>query len=333
MTDAFIASESEEDEAKSSASYSERDDSGSGSGDESRSVDSASESRSNSEEEPDLRRAAQIERGKKRKAPADDGTREAKRAKLATEEKEDEDDSVASGAVTLAVTQGHSRIIIHPYANTVMKLIHLVPPAPVSFAFTASGLHPGGQSVTCVLGPAAVRSVNSNAKSTTSLPCLTPIRLAHPGHGFIAGHLLNSQFGGTNTIENMTALTSSANGSQKSFDNHIVNAVLHLKSVYEELNDVGIDVMPLGYGIHISLVMDAAKWGAATPDNCISTGMTCTAMVVHIPNVDNLITVVYPPGHGLPAMWKSTRARILQLMQSVQNEVQTANKTPYINNT
>ena len=328
MSRPFIASDSEETEG--SASF---EDDSSMQDDDSVSDDLSSGSGSNSEEEPELRDAARAEKEKKRKNTDDDSTREKKRAKVAAEEKEDEADSVKSGAVTVADTQGRSRVPIPNPATTVLKLVHLSAPAYTSFAPTATGWDPGGQSVVCVLGPAAWRSVNSDAKSAASLPCLAPIRISHPGRGFIAGHLLNAQFGGPNSLENMTALTSSANGQQKSFDNHIVNACGLLHKVYLELNNVGIDVMVLGYGIQLNIDMHPNRWPGAAPNDCISIRMTCTALVVSEPDIDTLMATVYPGGKGLPDLWISTRKTILTLVQGVQDEVATANLASTVTNT
>lgn len=299
--------------------------------DESVQDDSDSDSGSNPEEEPEFKDHARQLKAQKRK-PADDGDRERKRAKLAAEEQEDEDAANAEAQDTLADTQGRGRVVIKPVGTTVMKLVHLVAPAYTTFPLTPGGLDPGGQSVTCVLGPAAWRSTNSNAQSTTSLPCLTQVKAALPGYLFYAGHLLNAQFGGPGTSNNLTALTSGANTAHKAFDNHIVNALGYLLAAYTELNNVGVDVMPLGYGIQLTITVNPARWPPTTPHACVSTGLTCTALVVNPPNVDNLVAAVYPTGQGLPAFWTATRAGILQLIQSVQDEVNDANLHPNVNN-
>ncbi|MGM1058947.1 hypothetical protein [Saccharothrix sp. Mg75] len=326
MTDPY-GNNDDEDEA-SSASFDR-----SSSEDDSVPISSDSDDGTNSEEEPQFQEAARRIRAQKRKNSDDDSARQVKRAKKAAEEQEDEAAANTEAQSTLADTQGRGRVVIKPAATTVMTLVHLVPPAYTPFALTPANLHPGGQSVTCTLGPAAWRSTNSNAQSTTSLPCLVQIKAAHPLRTFYAGHLLNAQFGGPSTSTNITALTSGANTAQKAFDNHIVNALGHLQAVYTALNDVGVDVLLLGYGIQLTIVMSPVKWAGLSPNDCISTGMTCTALVVNPPNVDALVGAVYPTGQGLPAYWNITRQGILDGIQAVQDEVTTANLNSNINNT
>jgi hypothetical protein len=223
-------------------------------------------------------------------------------------------------------------MIVNRTSITVQKIVYLVPPVYTNFALTASGLDPGGQSVTCILGPAAWRSTNSNAQSNASLPCLTQIKLALPGHIFYAGHLLNAQFGGPGTSNNLTALTSHANTMQKGFDNAIVDALGHLNDVYTALNDVGVNVTLIGYGIQLTITVNPARWPVATPHECVSTGLVCTALVVNPPHVDNLVAAAHPTGQGLPPNWTRTRQSILSNIQAVQNKVNDANLHSNVNN-
>lgn len=293
--------------------------------------DSESEDGANSEEE-DVYKAEAARLAAKRPRQTDE-QRQAKRRKVQKQEQRDEKDSKKTGQQISSTTASAFRVLIPNPATTVDTIIFISHPQYTTFPKTASGLEPGGSSMTCILGPAAVLSTNSNAQSTASLPCLQYIVPAHQNHSWYAGHLLNAQFRGPSTTNNMTALTGSANHQQTGFDNHIVNAVGHLKAVYTKLNNVGVDIMSLGYGIHLNIVVNVAKWGTNSPDDCISTGLTCTATVVTPPNVDALVGAIYPNAASLPAFWNLTRQEILDLIDMVQAEVNTANSNGNVTNT
>src|SRR2546430_13496957 len=281
--------------------------------------ESDSESGSNSEEEVVYKKAARQLRAKRK--PISQGEREKKRARQEYEEARDEKPTKVTGKKIAATTAGVNRLIIPNPDTTVMTIGYIFAPVHTVFGLTPSGLDPGGQSVTCILGPAALQSKNSNAQSATSLPCLTNVRAAYPWQTFYPGHLLNTQFGGPGDSTNVTVLTASANGQHKRFDNNIVAALGHLKDAYIALNNAGINVLTLGYGLHITLTVSPARWPGPPPNDCISTGLTCTAAVVNPPDVDTLIAAIYPAGQGLPDYWAQTRPTILDLIQAVQDKV------------
>lgn len=189
----------------------------------------------------------------------------------------------------------------------------------------------GGRKVTVVLGPAGVFSKNSNARSTGSLAALGPVRSTYDGD-FVAGHLLNADFGGVGTQENITVLTDSANTSMNTFDNRIRQAVNALKHAYVGMNNLGIDVHDLTYGIEVEITVGNDTWDDDHPGDLIANEVTCTASVQDEPDVDNLLDDVYPDGRGKPPRFDSAVAEIKKQLQAAGSAVDQANDAGEINN-
>jgi hypothetical protein len=194
------------------------------------------------------------------------------------------------------------------------------------------GFARGGRKATVILGPAGVFSKNSNARSTGSLPALGPVRATYQGD-FVAGHLLNADFGGVGTQENITVLTDSANGSMNTFDNRIRQAVNALKHAYVGMNNLGIEVDDLTYGIEVEITVGNDTWDDDHPGDLIANEVTCTASVHDEPDVDDLLEDVYPDGRGKPPRFDSAVADIKKHMQAAESAVDQANNAGDIDNT
>lgn len=166
----------------------------------------------------------------------------------------------------------------------------------------------GGKHSSAILGPGCLRSENSDADP--DLPsAMKRAKLEYPDEVFVAGHLLNSALGGHGTDpRNITILTSSGNSSHKGFDNPIKTAVTELKKAYVAMNNLGIDVSKLKYGIKVDIEVDDIWWGDDFPDNCISTGLSCTAGVSKEPDVEALLDAAFPDEDDRRTGWRSNLA-------------------------
>lgn len=118
----------------------------------------------------------------------------------------------------------------------------------------------GGASVTVVLGPFAWRSRGDSADP--NLPsAIKEAGKEYTNENFIAGHLLNGEFGGPGKDwRNLTILTSSSNGKNKRFDEPLKRAVAELKKLYSALHadaSVGVDDLTgVGIGIQLTVTVD-----------------------------------------------------------------------------
>jgi hypothetical protein len=166
----------------------------------------------------------------------------------------------------------------------------------------------GGKHSSAILGPGCLRSENSDADP--NLPsAMKHAKTEYPDEDFVAGHLLNSALGGNGKdARNITILTSSGNSSHKGFDNPIKTAVAELKKAYVAMNNLGIDVSKLKYGIRVDIEIDEDCWGDHYPDNCISAGLTCTAGVSKEPDVEALLNAKFPDEDDRRTGWRSNLA-------------------------
>ncbi|MCX2950878.1 hypothetical protein [Lentzea sp. NEAU-D7] len=246
---------------------------------------------------------------------------------------EDERLAAEEAAATLADTSGRSRVVI-PNPLFISQMKYLAGPAYLQFTDNAGRpTGRGGRHSTATLGPGAVVNINSNAQSTASLPALGVIRAKYPDRAFKAGHLLNAMFGGSAGQENITALTSNANGQQNTFDNRVKTAVEMVKKVYEGLNGLAVDVRALGYGIGVTVTVSDATWGPGTPDDLIATSMNCHAVVVGAPDVDLLFARKYPTAQGRPDRSQTVLKDLKKLVAGVAGLVVQANAAGAIVNT
>lgn len=135
----------------------------------------------------------------------------------------------------------------------------------------------GGVHSQAILGPEAFTGAGTDANS--NLPsAIKDARNSYSQTKFIAGHLLNADFGGDGKdAKNLTILTSQANSNHKNFDNPLKQAGAELKKAYEALWNDGIDISKVQIGIEVSVKTGSATWGSAYPDNCIFTELQCSA--------------------------------------------------------
>jgi hypothetical protein len=176
-----------------------------------------------------------------------------------------------------------------PFLDSVKNLVYIVAPDYEE----ADDPRAGGKSSSVTLGPSGYISRNSD--SVAHLPrAIVKARERH-GIAFVAGHLLNAEFGGDGTDPlNLTILTPAANGAHKAFDTPVKNAVGALRHVYEAIFAMGIDVRSLTYGIAITVATTGDPWGDDFPDSCITSELTCSAQLVNVPDVAQLLADRYP---------------------------------------
>jgi hypothetical protein len=71
--------------------------------------------------------------------------------------------------------------------------------------------------------------------NSTSLQPLMGLLNGNSPKSWVAGHLLNAEFGGSgNAVENLTPLTSAANNAHKTFENHIKRMLLLCKGLDDQ---------------------------------------------------------------------------------------------------
>jgi hypothetical protein len=175
----------------------------------------------------------------------------------------------------------------------------------------------GGIRSTAILGPGALRSEDSDANPNKPA-AIKAVRKAYPGRSFYAGHLLNSQFGGHgDDAKNLTVLTGTGNGSQKTFDNRVKSAVEALKKAYIEINRLGFPVKDLTYGIRVVAAVSGTWWGDEYPDSCVADGLVCTAEVANEPDLDELLDTAYPDHDIRVTGWQAIKAEAEQQMAIV----------------
>ncbi|MGW0708012.1 eCIS core domain-containing protein [Streptomyces sp. NPDC002643] len=139
----------------------------------------------------------------------------------------------------------------------------------------------GGTRSHAVLGPNGYSSRGTDADSTLP-PAIVQARRDY-GIRFIAGHLLNSDFGGSGTdSKNLTILTPGANSRMKGFDDPVKVAAETLRKVYVGLSRLYCPVDLLAYGIEIEVSTSGPEyvWDDSYPGNCISQFVHCRAGVI-----------------------------------------------------
>jgi hypothetical protein len=125
-----------------------------------------------------------------------------------------------------------------------------------------NNLRTGGTYMKAVLGPdqatnsmSSSRRIGSPTKSLNSLHPLIPELNKYQNNGWIAGHLLNAELGGSGTEdENLTPLTTAANGAHKFYEKHIKNML----ELCHRLDTLGKDAKddPLHwYGVHYEVTV------------------------------------------------------------------------------
>lgn len=192
-------------------------------------------------------------------------------------------------------------------------LVYIVEPVYVAAADDRAG----GMHSSAVLGPGAYHSRNSDSVAT--LPeAIVPARKAYPDRTFVAGHLLNAEFGGDGADpENLTILSSAGNSAHKNYDNRVKDAIGQLMKAYQEMNQLTIDVLGLRYGIRVDIAVDDSWWDDDYPGSCISTGLTCTAAPVAEPDPEALLLAKHPDQDRWDGNWPG----VLQRAQAAIAEV------------
>jgi hypothetical protein len=157
------------------------------------------------------------------------------------------------------------------------------------------GGYKGCQQVTMILGPKQQFGQTGTNSSGAYPLAIGDAENDYPNQTFVSGHVLNADFGGPDAAKNMTILTSSANGQQKTFDTNVKNARNALYNVYMDLASLDpIDddfLEDIEYGIALDIQVDDAhgEWDANYPGNCISNWMDLDATVVNELRVTNAI--------------------------------------------
>lgn len=192
----------------------------------------------------------------------------------------------------------------------------------------------GGRRSTAILGPGGVLSVNSKA-DRSALPHIDDAEQDY-GRSFKAGHLLNACFGGSNTNPaNLTALTSSANTSHKSFDENVKRAGAALVKAYEAMMRMGLDVDAVEYGISVEVSTDGWWTDDATdPGYYVCDKLLCAADVVNVPDLTALeadLDDTHGVGNRLDGHPKFVR-ELQAAIASVQRMVDAANAAHTIPN-
>jgi hypothetical protein len=147
----------------------------------------------------------------------------------------------------------------------------------------------GGKSATAILG--AGDAYDSAASRTdSSLPsAIVAARARYPDQNFKAGHLLNEIFGGDGkNPANLTILSAVGNANHKAFDDPLKTAVEQLNKAYVSLAKLGANIKEMKYGIKVEIKINGTPWGPAYPENCIWTGLVCSAAVSGEPALDGL---------------------------------------------
>ncbi|WP_141316484.1 hypothetical protein [Streptomyces spinoverrucosus] len=139
----------------------------------------------------------------------------------------------------------------------------------------------GGRHSSAILGPGA--GLGKGSDSVGDKPqAIQAIKKKYPGTTFISGHLLNADFGGDGKDhKNLTVLTSTGNANHKKFDEPIKKALMQLRTAYQAMNELGIDVKAIRYGIKVDIEVTGKEWGDTYPNNCIFKSLTCKAKVVN----------------------------------------------------
>ncbi len=147
-----------------------------------------------------------------------------------------------------------------------------------------TGGYKGCQRVTITLGPKQ-EFLQTGSDSSASYPhALANAKTSYPARTLVSGHVLNANFGGPDDPSNMTILTSSANSSQRLFDNNVGYARSTLYNIYRDIASCD-PINPafftaIGYGIAVEIQVTGAAWTLGYPGNCISSQLTLSANVV-----------------------------------------------------
>ncbi|HEX5406130.1 MAG TPA: hypothetical protein VFX16_27965 [Pseudonocardiaceae bacterium] len=228
-------------------------------------------------------------------------------------------DSSSEEEPDAALIQPGLRIIVGSVGD-IDRIDYIAGGAPNYTAAVRAGA--GGRLSTAILGPGGYVSRNSDA-DRAALPAIVNAEAAYPAHTFKAGHLLNAEFGGAgDDSDNLTILSTGANSRMRAFDNAIKDAVtLTLKTAYRAINNMGIDVTNLGYGIQVTITTAAGFWSnnVAQAGYLISNGVTCVAAIVGEPvpaNLEAALTATYQ------AARVNTHAALMLTLQTAINDLQ-----------
>lgn len=187
----------------------------------------------------------------------------------------------------------------------------------------------GGAMSKAILGPRSLFGMGTDADSR--LPAAIDDARSHYRIPFIAGHLLNADFGGDGTAAaNLTILTPRANSAHKRFDNPIKTAVGYLKNVYEHLSRLYVPIDRLSYGIAVKIGVSGPSyvWDSRYPGNCISQYLSCEARVMKEAQVYEYYHSRDPGNRDTERTWNT----VLTLMASVTALVEQANDNDLVDN-
>lgn len=187
----------------------------------------------------------------------------------------------------------------------------------------------GGARSRAILGPNSLFGMGSDANAR--LPHAIDAARDRHNYPFIAGHLLNADFGGTGRDScNLTILTPTANSAMKNFDNPVKAAVTQLRQVYEYLADLYLPIDRLDYGIEVEISVSGPEyvWGRSHPDNCISQFIRCGAWLRGRSRVDDFYDERDRHNRQTEAVWREVRV----LMGSIRAYVARANDADLIDN-
>ncbi len=181
----------------------------------------------------------------------------------------------------------------------------------------------GGRRAEATLSPKSLSGMGSDADP--NLPSgIRRARDCHTSHSFVAGHLLNADFGGPgNNAKNMTILTSKANSAMKNFDNRIKDALEGLQKVYILIADHVDSVSSLKYGININIEVSDDKWGDKPPNNYIANTLSCRATISENIDLESL----------LPDALPRKKEEIQRVIERINDFVEQANENGAIDNT
>lgn len=270
----------------------------------------------------------------------DDGSRSPPRSPESADELAN---ALPDDPIAMQYVQPGARIIIKDpgYIKGIVYIAGGDPAFPLSArSWTRPGqglvLSAGGVRVTATLGPAAYRSMNSDA-DRQALPAIVDAEAAY-SQGFKAGHLLNAEFGGPgNDPGNLTILTNSANSANRTFDNRIKDAVTGpLEKAYRCINDMGLDASLQTYGIAMTIAIGNSFWSTnpAEVGYLIADTVTWSAQVVGVPTQANLeaqLTAAYQ-GQRV-GNHQSLMDDLTEYIKQVQGFVDTANANGVLDNT
>jgi hypothetical protein len=147
----------------------------------------------------------------------------------------------------------------------VIRAFHPTPFADPAGA-PAGGGYKGCQKIEITLGPKQQFGEMGTNASATYPKALDDVKANYHGMTFYSGHMLNADFGGEDSADNMTILTSGANTNQKAFDSNVKNARNTLYGIYQDLvsfnpkNGVGY-FTAMGLGIQVTIEMTGNPWG------------------------------------------------------------------------